>query len=144
MLFPRWTAANPAKPSTRDNQRLRDTLQVQQLLLTADAPDVVCAWFMGMNPELNDESPAEALADGRAGGDGRSPGFRKCGLNRFSPNPLDAPPRRTLSPPLSFSRINAMDVALDTADNRFDVPAVAEISSAIACLRRGKAPGAAA
>jgi len=39
---------------------------VQQLLLTADAPDVVCPWFMGMNPELNDETPAEALVDGRA------------------------------------------------------------------------------
>lgn len=62
----RWTAANATKPSTRDNQRLRDTLQVQQLLLTADAPDVVRAWFVGMNPQLNELSPAEALADGRA------------------------------------------------------------------------------
>lgn len=62
----RWTAATPAKPSTRDNQRLRDALQVQQLLLTADAPDVVRAWFMGMNPQLNDLSPVEALAEGRA------------------------------------------------------------------------------
>jgi len=62
----RWTDASPAKPSTRDNQRLRDALQVQQLLLTADAPEVVRAWFMGMNPQLNDETPAEALAEGRA------------------------------------------------------------------------------
>ena len=62
----RWTAASPAKPSTRDNQRLRDALQVQQLLLTVDAPDVVRAWFMGMNPQLNDLTPVEALADSRS------------------------------------------------------------------------------
>ena len=62
----RWTAASPAKPSTRDNQRLRDALQVQQLLLTVDAPDVVRAWFMGMNPQLNDLTPVEALAESRS------------------------------------------------------------------------------
>ncbi|MCU1419892.1 MAG: hydrolase family protein [Mycetocola sp.] len=36
-----------------------------QLLTTADSAAVARAWFMGMNPHLNDETPAEVLADGR-------------------------------------------------------------------------------
>lgn len=62
----RWVAGATARPSTRDEQRLRDTLQVQRLLLSVESPTVVRAWFMGMNPQLDDESPAEALANGRA------------------------------------------------------------------------------
>jgi len=61
----RWTAAKPTSPSARDAQLLRDTLQIQNLLLGVDSPAVVRAWFTGMNPQLDDASPAEALADGR-------------------------------------------------------------------------------
>ena len=62
----RWTAPHPSRPSLSDDRLLRDALQVQRLLLAADKPDVVRAWFMGMNPQLDDVSPVEALAEGRA------------------------------------------------------------------------------
>jgi hypothetical protein len=35
-------------------------------LLATDSPAVVRAWFMGMNPQLDDENPAEVLAEGRS------------------------------------------------------------------------------
>ena len=62
----RWTAATPTRPPLETERVLRDALQVQQLLLSVDAADVVRAWFMGMNPQLEDFSPIEALAEGRA------------------------------------------------------------------------------
>lgn len=45
-------------------KNLRAAFQVFQLIQTVDAPHTVRAWFMGMNPQLDDVSPAEALADG--------------------------------------------------------------------------------
>jgi hypothetical protein len=62
----RWVVGTTTKPSARDERRLRDTLQVQRLLLSVESAAVVRAWFMGMNPQLDDQSPAEALAEGRA------------------------------------------------------------------------------
>ncbi len=35
------------------------------LLLAEDSVHVVRAWFIGMNPQLNDDSPAGAIRDGR-------------------------------------------------------------------------------
>lgn len=61
----RWIAGQG--PSRAEEQRrVIDTLQVVELLLTGDSPSVVRAWFMGMNPQLDDENPAEVLAAGRA------------------------------------------------------------------------------
>jgi hypothetical protein len=60
----RWVSGE-VQPPKASEQRLRDTLQVMALLATADAASVTRAWFMGMNPHLNDETPAEVLADGR-------------------------------------------------------------------------------
>jgi len=62
----RWVAGSTMKISARDEQCLRDTLQVQRLLMSVESAAVVRAWFMGMNPQLDDESPAEALANARA------------------------------------------------------------------------------
>lgn len=62
----RWTSSHPTHPSMKDDRLLRDALQVQRLLLAGDRPEVVRAWFMGMNPQLDDLSPVEALAEGRA------------------------------------------------------------------------------
>ncbi len=42
--------------------RLRNAFLVVQLLMTKESSDTVRAWFMGMNPELGDESPAVMLA----------------------------------------------------------------------------------
>lgn len=43
---------------------LRVAFQVFRLIQTVDAPQTVRAWFMGMNPQLDDVSPAEALSEG--------------------------------------------------------------------------------
>ena len=59
----RWMAG--ATPRDEEQRRVIDTLQICELLLSGDAPSVVRSWFMGMNPQLNDENPAEVLAEGR-------------------------------------------------------------------------------
>ena len=61
----RWTKA-AVRPPHASEQLLRDTFQVFELLTSAESADVARAWFMGMNPQLDDESPAEALSTGRA------------------------------------------------------------------------------
>lgn len=45
-------------------QRLRYALHVALLIADVDSPAVVRAWFIGMNPELDDRSPARLLRDG--------------------------------------------------------------------------------
>lgn len=58
----RWAQGSPARADGEKN--LRAAFQVFQLIQTVDAPHTVRAWFMGMNPQLEDISPAEALAEG--------------------------------------------------------------------------------
>ncbi|WP_426624492.1 hypothetical protein ACPPVW_18375 [Leifsonia sp. McL0607] len=60
----RWMSGDT--PRDEEQCRVRDTLQICELLLSGDSPSVVRSWFLGMNPQLNDENPAEVLADGRA------------------------------------------------------------------------------
>lgn len=45
--------------------KLRAAYQVFHLLLAEDSAHVVRAWFIGMNPQLDDDSPAEAIREGR-------------------------------------------------------------------------------
>ena len=59
----RWIAAATRPPAAKE-RILRDASQVFDLLTTVDTPMVARAWFMGMNPQLDDMSPAEALAAG--------------------------------------------------------------------------------
>ncbi len=46
-------------------QRLRIAYEIAQLLLDGDAAQTVKAWFIGLNPQLGDVSPSEAIRDGR-------------------------------------------------------------------------------
>jgi len=46
-------------------QRLRTAYQITKILLTVDAAQTVRAWYIGMNPYLDDTSPAEAIREGR-------------------------------------------------------------------------------
>jgi len=46
-------------------QRLRAAYEIMALLLRFDGPGTVRAWFIGMNPVLGDDSPADAIHDGR-------------------------------------------------------------------------------
>ncbi|MFT4220189.1 MAG: hypothetical protein QM611_06695 [Microbacterium sp.] len=45
-----------------EERKLRNTFQVYGLLSSVEGDHTVRAWFMGMNPQLDDDSPAEALA----------------------------------------------------------------------------------
>lgn len=60
----RWANQSVRVPQAIE-QLLRDTYQVVELLTLAESPEVARAWFMGMNPQLDDQSPAEVLATGR-------------------------------------------------------------------------------
>lgn len=51
-------------PSDAVVQRLRLAYQVAALLAERDDPAVVQAWFQGLNPQLDDQSPARLLRDG--------------------------------------------------------------------------------
>jgi hypothetical protein len=62
----RW--ANGEISQIRDfevEQRLRTAYEIVLLLLTVDSYLTVRAWFIGMNPELDMVSPAEALRAGQ-------------------------------------------------------------------------------
>lgn len=62
----RW--ANGEVAEIRDyttEQRLRRAYEIVQLLMSYDSSQTIKAWFIGLNPQLGDTSPAEALHDGR-------------------------------------------------------------------------------
>lgn len=59
----RWIAGEVA-PAAREQKLLRDTFQVVELLAEVEGPEVTRAWFIGMNPQLNDAAPAEEIAAG--------------------------------------------------------------------------------
>lgn len=56
-----------AVPTIDDESRSRldATSQIVDLLLQHESGPVVRAWFMGVNPQLDDGNPAELLAQGR-------------------------------------------------------------------------------
>lgn len=58
----RW-AEGQGSPAPAVARRLRDALRVVDLLLEVDEPAVVRAWFMGMNPELDDRAAALVIAE---------------------------------------------------------------------------------
>lgn len=58
----RWTNTPDRQIRQASEQRLRAAYQVFQELLPIEAAATIRAWFMGMNPQLGDQSPAEVLA----------------------------------------------------------------------------------
>jgi hypothetical protein len=60
----RWAKAE-SQPRPEAEKRLRSTYQILQLLLSADSSHVARAWIVGMNPQLDDEAPAEVIREGR-------------------------------------------------------------------------------
>jgi len=58
----RWISGQ-STPSAATEKLLRDVAQVFDVITTVDTPQVARAWFMGMNPQLDDNSPAEVLAE---------------------------------------------------------------------------------
>lgn len=64
----RWTADEAGDPRPETETKLRETYRIFQLLQSVESPHTIRAWFMGMNPQLDDQSPAEAIAAGDARG----------------------------------------------------------------------------
>jgi hypothetical protein len=60
----RW-AKGESQPRDEAEKRLRLTYQILQLLLSADSSHVARAWLVGMNPQLDDDAPADAIREGR-------------------------------------------------------------------------------
>lgn len=60
----RWAREANAAPRLESEMRLRSAYQVFQMLQQVEAPSTIRAWFMGMNPQLDDRSPAEGIRDG--------------------------------------------------------------------------------
>lgn len=52
------------EPSEAVRLRLRLALQVALMVSEADGPAVTRAWFQGLNPQLEDRSPARLLREG--------------------------------------------------------------------------------
>ena len=57
-------AEEDRRPSELTQQRLRLALQVATMIASADGPEVAQAWFQGLNPQLDDRSPARLLREG--------------------------------------------------------------------------------
>lgn len=58
----RWT--NGANIPLESDQRLRVAYEVFEQLEVAEDSHTVRAWFIGMNPQLDDQSPVESIRDG--------------------------------------------------------------------------------
>ena len=62
----RWVAGDVSE--IRDHaveQRLRAAYEIHALLMNYESASTVKAWFIGMNPQLDDMSPAQALHEGK-------------------------------------------------------------------------------
>jgi len=61
----RWARGETANLRTENATRLRVAYEIVRLLQHArESPETIQAWFLGMNPVLDDVSPARALHDG--------------------------------------------------------------------------------
>ena len=61
----RWAKGEVGEARWESERRLRTAYEIAQLLVRFDSSRVVKAWFIGLNPQLDDESPAEAIREGR-------------------------------------------------------------------------------
>jgi hypothetical protein len=60
----KW-ATHQQKPRPDAEDRLRAAFQIFHLLQNEESPHTVRAWFIGMNPQLDDTSPVQAIREGR-------------------------------------------------------------------------------
>ena len=63
----RWAAGETSDVRGPEKERrLRTAYQIAYMLLqSSDSPQTEKAWFMGLNPQLGDTSPAEAIREDR-------------------------------------------------------------------------------
>ena len=57
-------AAGDRTPNDTTRQRLRLALQIALVIEAADGREITQAWFQGLNPQLDDRSPARLLREG--------------------------------------------------------------------------------
>jgi hypothetical protein len=50
-------------PHPEAERRLRETLRIADFLLQEEPPEIVRAWFVGLNPILDDRPPALVVAE---------------------------------------------------------------------------------
>lgn len=62
----KW-ARGQRSPHPDATQRLRNAYQIVQLLLERESAETVRAWFVGMNPDLDDQAPALVLGKDSVG-----------------------------------------------------------------------------
>lgn len=60
----RWAGGHGIRYDSE--KRVRDLDTVFRFLRQKEEPATIRAWFMGMNPQLDDASPAEAIREGSA------------------------------------------------------------------------------
>jgi hypothetical protein len=60
----RQWADGETEPGDEVRNRLRVALQVALPLAEAESPEIAQAWFQGLNPQLDDRSPARLLREG--------------------------------------------------------------------------------
>lgn len=58
-------ARGARSPREEAEKRLRAAYRVLTILLDDESAHTVRAWFIGMNPQLDDDAPADAIRDGR-------------------------------------------------------------------------------
>ena len=59
----RWSKGAQV-PREEAERRLRAAFQIFHLILANDSQHVARAWFVGLNPQLDDEAPATAIREG--------------------------------------------------------------------------------
>jgi len=61
----RWAAGSEAAIRPESEQHLRAAYEIMTLLLRFEGSGTTRAWFLGMNPHLQDDAPADVLHEGR-------------------------------------------------------------------------------
>ncbi|MDM2170988.1 hypothetical protein PP404_06315 [Mycobacteroides abscessus] len=59
-----WADGSRGISSTQDVERMRLALRAALLIMSRDSREVAQAWFQGLNPLLEDVSPARLLCEG--------------------------------------------------------------------------------
>ncbi len=62
----RWAKNGKAHPNPISERKLRDAFAIYTDLVKVDSPHTVRAWFIGSNPYLGEETPAEMIAAGES------------------------------------------------------------------------------
>jgi hypothetical protein len=61
----RWANREVERVRQESERRLRTAFEIALLLTVFDSPPVIRAWFIGLNPQLGDVTPADAIREGQ-------------------------------------------------------------------------------